>query len=436
MDTNRTWPTMTWTVLLTMTVTTIIGCASVRSLPMRAERYQLEVAIDPAAHQIQGRAIIDLTAVNPASHPPDRPVSVDFQLHPSLRVTNVALAGADIQRHAVRSRGAGSEETAGSQVHTLTLAGPVRSATLFVDYIGNVDAGRHDQPGVHIAEYEFVLADAPWYPRPVHDAATPPEIAEFLLLVDPIGGVVLEAGGDLDPTRTEETGQCAWRSPYGVRQIVLVGGRRELNVAVHRGVTIRVHLNPAHTANAEALIEAVRQFLDRYEPLLGPFPARKLAIVEQNIDHARTFPTLVLLPSSALGQATIDHKRLHRALLRCWWGNAILADPRDGDWCVPLAAYAADYYGSVLDGDLVQARRIRRNLCHTASRQAPRDDLPIGTLGRPGGCSTDFAEAKGTLVFHMLAQQIGQDRFWQVLRRLTGDHIGRYVSFGTLQGTV
>ena len=217
---------------------------------------------------------------------------------------------------------------------------------------------------------------------------------------------------------------------------MLVGGPHEVHEAEHNGIAIRLHLKPSQAKHASGLIEAVRRNLDRYTPLLGPYPAGEFKIIDNFFSSGFAFPTFTLLNSMVIDmgeRSQTAHGYLDHEMLHCWWGNGVHVDPRDGNWCEALASYGANYYGHVLDGNEDEARRKRRNYCHFLSRIKPEDDRPLGTFGRPGGCGRGIAYKKGAMVFHMLAQKIGRENFWAAMRRLTSEYTGRYASWDVIR---
>ena len=123
----------------------------------------------------------------------------------------------------------------------------------------------------------------------------------------------------------------------------------------HNDIRIRLHLKPGQAAHAPGLIDSVRHNLERYEPLLGPYPAREFTVVDNFFSSGFAFPTFTLLSSAVIdmgvrSQTThgyIDHEMLH-----CWWGNGVHVDPRDGNWCEALASYGANYYGQDRKSDV------------------------------------------------------------------------------------
>jgi len=442
----------------------VAGCAGATPMAMRAERYSLEVRLDPPSHWLTGRAAIDMSRMDDASLPPDRPVSVEIRLHPDLKITALRAGGAELRSRkavAVRIRtpsaSAGSWPVAGvpgsdgaavPQRYRVEFKRAVDAMTLFVDYEGPLfqDVAAGEKAGeihnfamrAHISAEGVYLAEGYWYPQPAHDDDDPflrgsgQALADFTLIAEPTPGMEWVAAGQRDAALSERTGQVAWRSPYPIEGMVLVGGPHEVHRDSRNGVDISVHLKPSQSPNAEGLIAAVKQNLDRYEPLIGKYPAGEFSIVDNFFSGGSAFPCFTLLSSAVIDMGErsrtahgyIDHEMLHS-----WWGNGIHVDPRDGNWCEALASYGANYYGYILDGNEAEARRKRRNYSHFFSRIKSEQDKPLGTYGRPEGCNRQIAYDKGAAVFHMLAHKTGQDRFWAAMRRFTAEFVGGSASW-------
>ncbi len=417
---------------------------------MRADRYRIEVTLDPDSHHLTGRAVLDLTRADrkpllrtDRRAPRGQAVEVAILLHPALTITRLTASGARSVRHRVNRPPVEPGDGFHPVEHLVVLPAPTDSFTLVVEYAGVLvqDAAAGERPGeihnfamrAHVGRDGIYLADGFWYPQPAAAGArSGSNLADFVLLVDPVDGMELAAGAERDDVLSEQSGRLAWRSPFPVEGMVLVGGRHDIHYAVHEGVDLYLHLKPEQAAHADGLLRAVRRNLDRYQPLIGRYPAREFSIVDNFFSSGFAFPTFTLLSSAVIdmgerSQTThgyIDHEMLH-----AWWGNGIHVDPRDGNWCEALASYAANYYGHVLDGDEAEARRKRRNYCHFLSRLTPRRDRPLGTYGQEGGCGRSIAYNKGAMVFQMLARTMGQEKFWQAMRQFSEEFVGRRASW-------
>ena len=444
-------------VILSITLialTCLSGCVAVPRMPVQARKYRIDAHLDPGTHQITAHAALDL--VRAGQDPPagSGQVAVEFELHPDLVVSDVWAAGAQVVRRCARpgtpSRNAQAAPddpaTTPATTHVVILAAPADTLTLFVEYGGtlfqDVEAGEkvgevHNfAMQAHVGEDGVFLSGGPWYPDPVCPEDAAPALADYQLLVAPIEGFVLQAGGLRDQAAEERTGKWAWRSPYPLDGMVLVGGPHEVHEETYKGRTISVHLRPDQARHAEGLIATVKRVWDRYEPLIGPYPTTEYAIVDNFFSSGFAYPTFTLLSSPVINmgqRAQMRHGMIDHEMLHCWWGNGIFVDPRAGNWCESITSYATNYYGHVLDGDEAGARRIRRNYCHFLSRSKPEKDRPLDTFGQPDGCSRGVAYDKGAMVFQMLARKIGQENFWQAMRLFTERYLGKFATWNDIQ---
>lgn len=434
------------------------GCAAPAVMRMEAQRYRIDVRLDPLSHRIQGQVAMDLARVEGGQDLGAGPVAIELQLHPDLAITDLHGGGVraalipsamPMPPSAVTEVGIEPHKSpikSAPRSHWVRVDRPVESMTLFVSFEGKLfqDVAAGEKPGeihnfqmqAHIGEEGIYLADGYWYPQPALVAGAVPPLAHFTLLATKVPDMVLVASGDEDDELGEQSGKQAWRSPYPIPRMVLVGGRHGVQKATHNGVEIAVHLKLANAGQSENLIAAVKKNLDRYVPLMGPYPARQYTVVENFFSSGFAFTCFTLLSSAVIGMGERGwgrHGYLDHEFLHSWWGAGVHVDPRDGNWCESLASYGANYYGFVLDGDEEGARKKRRNICHFLSRIKDEDDKPLGTYGLPGGCSRTIAYDKGAMVFHMLERRMGAERFWTALRQFNEGNLGRYASWADLE---
>ncbi|MCH7994229.1 MAG: hypothetical protein IIB57_07270, partial [Planctomycetes bacterium] len=431
--------------VLPLVLLIVVGCASPPRMSVHAARYRLDLQLDPTTHHLVGRATIDLERTAEQSAPIDGRIAVEFLLHPHLKVLDVTAGGATVIRRFVR-RNHPHDDPLVPHTHAVVLKQPVDALTLFVDFEGelNQDVSAGEKAGqihnfdmkAHIGVEGIYLGGGNWYPRPLSDEDNDPQLTEFTLVIAPIEGMALVAGAERAPKLAARTERLAWKTPFPIEEMVVVGGPHEVHESTHHHVAVSLHLKPEQAKHAAGLFEAVKRNLDRYEPLIGAYPAGEFAIVDNFFSSGFAFPTFTLLSSAVIDMGErsqtahgyIDHEMLH-----CWWGNGIHVDPRDGNWCEALASYGANYYGHVLDGNDKEARRKRRNYSHFLSRIEPEKDKPLGTYGQEDGCGRGIAYSKGAAVFHMLARKIGQDNFWAAMRRFTAEYTGRFASWRDIQ---
>jgi aminopeptidase N len=200
-------------------------------------------------------------------------------------------------------------------------------------------------------------------------------------------------------------------------------------------VQVETHLSKTNAAFAEGLLDAMQYYLELYQPLIGPYPYKRMVAVENFFSSGFAFPQFTLLGPAviAMGQRGLRPGYLDHEMVHNWWGNGVLVDPADGNWCEALTSYCTNYYRYVLEGQPDQARKHRRDIVHHLSRTPPAKDLPLGDFGKEDGPSRSIGYSKGTMVFHMLAQQIGQEAFWQAMRQFRQGFLGRYANWADIQ---
>jgi hypothetical protein len=423
----------------------VVGCLAPSRVPFEVQRYTLDVHLQPAMNRLDGRAVMDLHLAPGAALPEKGAIAVQLRLHPDLRISEVYAGGATVRRYSV-SRGSvrgahGDGNQPAPALHTLILDHPVDALTLFVRYGGtlrqDVQAGEKEGEihnllmRAHVSPEGVYLVGGPWYPEPLPPAGAEAPLMNFTVRAARVPRIELVATGERDEAASTPT-TIVWHSPYPMDGIALAGGVHDVHRLNHHGRRIEAHLKPRQSAQADGLLSCVAAYVDRYEPLIGPLPVRQFAVVDNFFSSGFAFPCFTLLNSAVIDmgeRARNTHGYVDHELLHSWWGNGIFVEPSDGNWCEALASYGANYYGYVLDGNEVDARRQRRNQVHFLARLKPEDDKPLGTYGWEGGCGRGIAYSKGAHVFHMLARAIGQDTFWRAMRRFTAEYVGRRASW-------
>jgi len=433
----------TWLLLILPALT---GCASMGpQLSVTPQRYRLDLQLSPPAHKLTGRAVLDLSAEHVANVQTDGTAHVELLLHPALRIDSVRASGARVVsvHHGPTPK---KDEELSPRSHYVVLDHPAKSFTLFVDYHGDLyqDIAAGEKAGeihnfqmqAHIGEEGVYLAGGYWYPQPAVKGEAVTSLADYTVIVASTNDFEYVAGADRAPDLSNQTGRLAWRTSYPVDSMVLVGGQHKVYQKTILGTSVSLHLKESQVDQVDGLFEAVERNFSRYEPLIGKYPAKEFSIVDNFFSSGFAFPSFTLLSSAVIDMGKrsqtahgyIDHEMLHS-----WWGNGVHVNTDDGNWCEALASYGANYYGYVLDGKNDEARRKRRNYCHFLSRIKPEKDKPLGTFGQDDGCGRGIAYQKGAMVFHMLAKKIGQDKFWDVMRKFTKDFVGHYASWDDIR---
>lgn len=434
------------------------GCTTAGSVGATA--YDICVQLDPETHALQGQTTVTLRR-DPPQAGGRGPLKVEFALNRALKVESITGEGAKVGRHTVRlpddaDRGAESDASPLLAIHRVVLDSAGEQFTLMFDYGGaliqDVEAG--ERPGeihnklmaAHVGtEGIYLDSGGGWYPLLYHDPEEPArgELADYHLTVSPVDGMKLVAGAAFDAQASAQPGRLVWRSKYPLDGLVLVGGPHQVKERQAGDLRLALHYSQPEDVESQRVIErhtdmfldAAASYLDRYQPLVGPYPFEQFTIVENFFSSGFAFAEFTLLDRRLfqMGPRALRHGFLDHEMLHSWWGNSIYVDPADGNWCEAITSYGANYYGYVIDGDEPGARTYRRNACNAFSILKPEDDKPLDTFGRDDGAGRDIGYQKGAMVFHMLARKIGQDNFWAAMRRLTAEYAGKYANWRTFQ---
>jgi hypothetical protein len=422
----------------------LAGCAGSRPV-MRPIEYAVDVRVDPTAHRLTGQALVTLARIDP-SRPLDKRLALELRLHPDLEVDSVSLTDGRLRSHRERPGKPGPDEVVAPTIHRLVIEDPETTIRLTLGYRGDlyqdVDAGEEEGEihnfavSAHVGEEGLYLEPGGyWYPRLELPDGTDPALglSDFSLVTDPIDGFELVAG--LEREEAGEDGRIRWSSPFPLDGMVLLGGPLERWSRRHGEVDLHAVLAPGKAKVAEDILAAAAEYLDRYTPLIGPYPFREFTVLEAFFSSGFAFPTSTQIAGSQLSEykqyrrhGYLDHELLHN-----WWGNGIFVDPRDGNWCEGLASYMGNYYGHVLDGDEAEARKQRRNQSNFLSSIEPEEDKPLGSFQLTDGAGSGIGYNKGAAVFHMLERKIGLEAMSAGLRLLTAERMGRYASWRQIE---
>jgi hypothetical protein len=183
-----------------------------------------------------------------------------------------------------------------------------------------------------------------------------------------------------------------------------------------RNIDLVTYLFPEEAHLASRYLERTRQTLANYEQLLGPFPYRRLAIVENSHDKTRAMPSAILIDKKVLQQSEVERTPLDHEIVHQWFGCAVTSDYDRGNWCEGMASYFADHLRQE-DQDYIQLRQRRILSCFQGIMQWHRE-FPLRSFQqRFDDASRAVGYCKGAMVIHMLRRQVGDQTFYEAIKR-------------------
>jgi aminopeptidase N len=185
--------------------------------------------------------------------------------------------------------------------------------------------------------------------------------------------------------------------------------------ASQNNVELSIYLFPEEAHLAPRYLERARQALARYERLLGPYPYRRLAMVENSFEVTQAQPTYILLEQYDFQREDFYRNPLDHEIVHQWFGCAVSPDYDQGNWCEGMATYFANH---LLLEEKDQGWQWRRRIL--ARFQANLEEHREVTLRRFTERFDNSSRAVGyfkvAMVFHMLRRQVGGEEFFKAIR--------------------
>ena len=131
------------------------------------------------------------------------------------------------------------------------------------------------------------------------------------------------------------------------------------------------YLFPEDSHLSEQYLDATAQYLDVYTELLGPYPFRKFAVVENFFPSGLGLPSFTLLGSRVIKRGYTQPYSLGHEIVHSWLGNSVLNDFSKGNWVEGLTTYLANYYYEELQGHTDAPLKNRRRMLYEYNLYAP-----------------------------------------------------------------
>lgn len=393
--------------------------------------HHMEVALSPTTSKIQVKdqiqipeRMLDQTA---ATH-------LEFSLHADLSVS-VAKDGALVSQTSNVANHAGPVPLkrysvtlpAGQKSFTLTYSGRIHHAVRdpSVEYARSFSYS----PGLIAEEGVFLASSTAWYPRFDEDM-----VSFYLDVQLPAGWDAVSQGKLLQEQSTATTRQVIWEEEHPQDDIYLVAGRYQRYQQSAGTVAAYVYLRSADKVLAQKYLDATGQYIAMYSQLIGPYPYAKFALVENFWETGYGMPSFTLLGPRVVRFPFILHTSYPHEILHNYWGNGVFVDYRKGNWSEGLTAYLADHLVSEQGG---RGEAYRRDVLQKYKDFVGKEkDFPISQFTSRHSPSTEaVGYGKTMMLFHMLRQTLGDEKFTQVLRAFYQRYQFQQASFDDVLAT-
>lgn len=274
----------------------------------------------------------------------------------------------------------------------------------------------------------FLSSGSFWYPR-LPDSPCPYKVTARV----PNGWTFITNGTAGNPTPAGNSTQLTYTIDFPAEGVDIAAGPYVVKSIQHEGITVSTYFLPAQADLSDGYLQACTKYLTMYSKLIGPYPFPKFAVVDNFLPSGYGMPGWTLLGSEVLRLPFIKETSLGHEILHNWFGNGILVDYRDGNWCEGLTTYLADYKYKA-DADSAAAVEYRNNVLTEYSNYVNADnDYPVREFtGRTNQADRAIGYGKVMMIFHMLNVMFDQEdttMFDKVIQQAYKDNLGKPMSW-------
>lgn len=359
---------------------------------------KLQVGIDPA----EGRLSASVELI-----PGQVTGSLEFWLNSGLQVSS---ADPFIHIKVLRSRGHA----------TLYLATFPSQGTLRLSYQGTLSA---DEVNPLSATGVALMGQHHWYPQVVGETYV------FELAVrSPKPWLVLSHDELVSEQDVGDGLITLWRSTSAQEDIYLMANQWHRFEREQDGIVHRVYLLQPDKQLADRYLDSTSQFVPMYSQMIGPYPYRQMATVENYWETGYGMPSFTLLGPTVIRFPFIFYSSFPHEILHNWWGNGVYVDLSMGNWCEGLTSYMADHLLQEQRGAGSSYRRTA--LLNFSVFAGSGSDFPLKDfVSRHDKSSSAVGYSKGLMFFHMLKNLVGPIAFEKGLQEFYLRHLHQPASF-------
>ena len=192
------------------------------------------------------------------------------------------------------------------------------------------------------------------------------------------------------------------------------------SLKVRDGLRVYTYFQSDNQDLSADYLRAAKEYLLRYEKLIGEYPYNHFAIVENVLPTGYGMPTFTLLGKSVIRLPFIKDTSLGHEILHSWFGNAIEVAEGSGNWAEGLTSYMADwlYREDKQQGGVNRKEQILKYLSYVSKDTAiPLRSFTSASHNQPMARSVrSVGYIKGAFIFHELRETYGETLFYKALQ--------------------
>ena len=384
--------------------------------------HSLEIEINPSEHLLNAKDTIHLT---------EKTETIRFHLDKGLKILSIQ-SGINILDYTRSVNGSFQEitlKTSGLRDITIHYVGLIYDEIKKADSLTFVRGDR--TRGIISEKGVFLSPESGWYPD---DGG----LVIFNLKVRVKEGLKVITQGELIERHYKgDIEYTEWKGHVPVDGLFLIASRFVINTFEEKGIRYSTYLTEENAHLSRVFIEGSRQYIEFYSKVVGDYPFKDWAVVENFFSSGYGMPGFTLLDPLVIRQGErilrpgyIDHEIVHS-----WFGNYVYPDYSRGNWVEAITTYLTNYYYKEIFSGEEEARRYRISTIERFSiRVTPEKDYPLRRfITKEEDFENDIGYGKGSMVFHALRRLVGDGIFFDSIKTLTRRFGGKRASWDDLR---
>ncbi|NOZ45197.1 MAG: M1 family metallopeptidase [Chlorobi bacterium] len=225
-----------------------------------------------------------------------------------------------------------------------------------------------------------------------------------------------------------------YNSPNPVDEIYLIGAKWTEYSITSGKVLVQAFLRTPDEKLANKYLQATKGYLQMYETLIGPYPYKKFALVENFWETGYGMPSFTLLGEKIIRFPWILYSSYPHELLHNYWGNSVFVDYKSGNWCEGITAYMADHLLKEQRGQGDEYRRA--TLQKFTDFVNPENDFPVVDFRtRHNSAEEAIGYGKVLMINNMLRDELGDSIFIEAYRDFYNENKFKIVDFNAIKNS-
>jgi hypothetical protein len=283
--------------------------------------------------------------------------------------------------------------------------------------------GFQGTPGLISKEGVYLAGSSVWYPQ------FGPKLVTFTLDTElPAGWDAVSEGSRIAYEKKKELTTVRWDSPEPMDEVHLIAFRFTEYAKTSGDLTAMAFLRTPDEGLANRYLDATVRYITMYDSLIGPYPYRKFALVENFWETGFGMPSFTLLGPTIIRLPFIINTSYPHEILHNWWGNSVFPVYEKGNWSEGITAYLADHLMKEQQGEGAEYRLT--TLQKYADYVLGSRDFPLTQFtSRHSPATEAVGYGKSLMLFHMLRLELGDKTFIDAIRDFYQKNKFRFAAF-------